>query len=520
MKKGRRLGEALVEAGVVTAEQLARAFSFQREVGGTLGEVLQKLGFVQPEALLEALAAQTGIGSVNLLETEVPREVLALVSYDTVRSRRVLPVGLENKRLVLGMMDPTDLAAISDAEFQSGHGVRPAVLSAAQFRDALEVFAAGGYATAPLRLSDRPEAAAGEGSDIFALLRLLVGWRGQDLHLSAGAVPAIRMDNEMKRVTMPPLEAGQVEGLVAPLLTELQRRQFAEDLELDFAYSFAGIGRFRCNLYRQRGSVAFTARHVSDRIPSAEELGLPAWVHEHVLRPQGLILVCGPNGHGKTTTLAHLVEHVNRSRKSNIITIEDPVEYTFHHRLSNVNQREIGTDTRSFAEGLRRIFRQNPDVIVIGELRDPETFEIALSAAGTGHLVLGTLHALSATGALERVIEMFPGERQQQVRTQLAEALLLVLSQRLVRRATGTGRVLALEHVATSVRVRNAIREGKVHQLRSLMQGRGEEYQGIDESLAGLVATGRARLEEAAVWAENPGHLAELVRMRGGGRPS
>jgi twitching motility protein PilT len=322
----------------------------------------------------------------------------------------------------------------------------------------------------------------------------------------------------MKRLTLPPLTAAQLEEMLAPLLTPTQQREFAEHLELDFAYSLEGAGRFRCNLYRQRGTLAFTARYISDRIPSFAELGLPEYLQEYALKPQGLILLTGPNGHGKSTTLSCLVEHINRSRKANIVTIEDPIEYTFRHRLSNVNQREVGTDTHSFAEGLKHIFRQNPDVIVIGELRDRESFEIALNAAGTGHLVLATMHSLSATSSVDRVIDMFPAEQQSQVRAQVAESLLLVISQRLVRRAGGTGRVLAIEKLATSNRIRNAIREGKVHQLRMLMQSRGEEFENIDESLAALVLSGKVRLEEAQKWSDNANFLAELVRVRGGNK--
>jgi twitching motility protein PilT len=352
--------------------------------------------------------------------------------------------------------------------------------------------------------------------DMTSLLKLLVAWHGQDLHLSVGAIPAVRMDNEMKRLTLPPVTEAQLEGMIAGILTPAQRQAFDRDLELDFAYALEGAGRFRCNLYRQRGTLAFTARYVTDRIPGAPELGLPEYLHEYALRPQGLILITGPNGHGKSTTLAYLVEYINRSRKANIITIEDPIEYTYRHKLANVNQREVGTDTHSFAEGLKHIYRQNPDVIVIGELRDPESFEIAITAAGTGHLVLGTMHSLNATTAVDRVLDMFPGDQQNQVRAQLAESLLLVLSQRLVKRASGSGRVLALEKMGSSIRVRNAIREGKVHQMRGLMQARGEEFENIDESLAALTISGKVRFEEALKWADNQNYFSELVRLRGG----
>ncbi len=518
MKKPQRIGEQLVSAGVVTQEQLDQAFTFQKEVGGTLGEVLAKLGFVGPEDLLKALGAQLGLGWVNLLQVEIPKEVLGLLKFETVRARRMLPISREGRELVLGMIDPTDFKAIEEAQFQSSCTALPVIMSTAQFERAVETFTVGGYATAPLRLEEESVLAAHVTNDIFSLLRLLVSWRGQDLHLSAEAIPAIRLDNEMKRLTLPPLTGGQLEEMLVPLLSPAQRREFAEQLELDFAYSLEGEGRFRCNLYRQRGTLAFTARYVSDRIPSDIELGLPEYLHEYALKPQGLILLTGPNGHGKSTTLAYLVDYINRSRKANIVTIEDPIEYRFHHKLSNVNQREVGADTHSFAEGLKHIFRQNPDVIVIGELRDHESFEIALSAAGTGHLVLATMHSLSATSTIDRIIEMFPGNQQPQVRARVAESLLLVISQRLVRRAGGPGRVLAIEKLATSSRIRNAIREGKVHQLRGLMQGRGEEFENIDDSLASLVISGKVRMEEALKWADSTSYLAEMVRVRGGNK--
>jgi twitching motility protein PilT len=518
MKKTRRLGEQLADAGVVTQEQLAQAFTFQKEVGGTLGEVLTKLGFVEPEQLLQALGEQQGLAWVNLAQVDIPKEILCLLKYDTIRARRMLPIAKEGRELVLGMVDPTDFKAIEEAQFQSGCTVRPVIMSTAQFEQAVDTFVVRGYAACTLSLGEASAPIQHVAGDVFSLLRLLVSWNGQDLHLSAGAIPAIRLDNEMKRLTLPPLAAGALEEMLAPLLTPAQRREFAERLELDFAYSLDGAGRFRCNLYRQRGALAFTARYVSERIPSAAELGLPAYLHDYALKPQGLILVTGPNGHGKSTTLAYLVEYINRSRKANIVTIEDPIEYTFRHKLSNVNQREVGADTHSFADGLKHIFRQNPDVIVIGELRDRESFEIALSAAGTGHLVLATMHSLSATATVDRIIDMFPGDQQAQVRAQVAECLQLVISQRLVRRAAETGRVLAVEKLATSVRIKNAIREGKVHQLRALMQSRSEEFESIDESLAGLVLGGKVRLEEAQKWADNSTYLAEMVRVRGAGK--
>ncbi|MGE5248000.1 MAG: PilT/PilU family type 4a pilus ATPase [Verrucomicrobiota bacterium] len=516
-EKKMKIGEILVAAGVIREEQLHDALKSQNQLGGTLGENLIRLGFVAEEALLQFLSEQLGIQHVNLTKVEVPATVQRLINMETVRLRRLLPIGFEGKALVVGMVDPTDLPALTEVEFQTGHPAKPVILSSSQFEQALSVFQAQGYATASLKIgADAASSGRNDGeNNLAAMLGLLLSWKGQDLHLSAGAIPSIRVDNEIRRLNFPALKPAEVEQMVFAILTPEQRRGFQDTMELDFAFSLHGVGRFRCNLYRQRNSIAFTARHVSETIPSAAELGIPDFLGEFALKQQGLILVTGPNGHGKSTTLAWIVETINRVRKANIITIEDPVEFTFRHKNSNVNQREVGTDTLSFADGLRHIFRQNPDVIVIGELRDHESISIALTAAETGHLVLGTLHSMNSTAAVDRIVDSFPASQQSQVRSQLAESLLLVFSQRLLKRANGAGRALAYEKMATSLRVRNAIREGKVHQLRGMMQANVEELVSIDWTLADLVVAGKVRYEEAVKFADNLVYLNELLKVRG-----
>jgi twitching motility protein PilT len=516
-EKKLKIGEILVSAGIVREEQLSEALRSQHQLGGTLGENLVRLGFLTEEALLAALSEQLGMQHINLAKIEVPASVQRLIQMETVRLRRMLPIGFEGKRLVVGMVDPTDLSALSEAEYQSGHVAKAVVLSATHFEQAMAFFQAQGYGTTSLKLEAEKGAARrtkGE-STLAEMLSLLLSWKGQDLHLSAGAIPSVRVDNEIRRLNIPALKPAEIEQMILAILTPDQRRAFQEALELDFAFSLHGVGRFRCNLYRQRNSIAFTARHVSETIPSAAELGLPDFLREYALKSQGLILLTGPNGHGKSTTLAHLVETINRERKANIITVEDPVEFTFRHKNSNVNQREVGTDTSSFPDGLRHIFRQNPDVIVIGELRDPESISIALTAAETGHLVMGTLHSMNATAAVERLVDSFPANQQSQMRAQLAECLLLVFSQRLLKRANGQGRVLSWEKVATSLRVRNAIRDGKVHQLRGMMQTNAEELVSVDWNLADLVVAGKVRYEEAVKFSDNLTYLNELLKVRG-----
>jgi twitching motility protein PilT len=515
-EKKLKIGEILVSAGVIREEQLNEALRSQHQLGGTLGENLVRMGFLTEEALLTALSGQLGIQHINLVKIEVPANVQRLVQLETVRLRRLLPIGFEGKRLVVGMVDPTDLSALNEVEFQSGHSTKAVVLSATHFEQAMAIVQAQGYGNAPLKLEGEKESSRPKSEPTLAgMLSVLLSWKGQDLHLSAGAIPSVRVDNEIRRLDQKSMKPAEIEQMILAILTPEQRRAFQENLELDFAFSLHGVGRFRCNLYRQRNSIAFTARHVSETIPSAAELGLPDFLREYALRHQGLILVTGPNGHGKSTTLAFLVETINRERKANIITIEDPVEFTFRHKNSNVNQREVGTDTLSFADGLRHIFRQNPDVIVIGELRDPESISIALTAAETGHLVMGTLHSMSATAAVDRIVDAFPGAQQTQARAQLAESLLLVFSQRLLKRANGPGRVVGWEKMATSLRVRNAIRDGKVHQLRGMMQANVEELVSIDWTLADLVVAGKVKYEEAVKFADNHTYLNELLKVRG-----
>ena len=512
-----KIGEILVSAGLILEEQLKQALKNQDQVGGTLGENLVRLGFLSEDALLNGLSEQLGLQHINLEKVEVPPAIQRLVQLETVRLRRLLPIGFEGKRLIVGMVDPTDLSALSDVEFQSGHSTKPVILSATQFEQALVFIQGHGYgaATFTLQAGKESKSSIKVEKNMASLLEALVTRKGQDLHLSAGAIPSIRIDNEIRRLGLPALTPVEIEQMITGILTPEQKRMFQEDMEIDFAFSLHGLARFRCNVYRQRNSLAFTARHVSDVIPGAAELGLPDFLRDYALKTQGLILVAGPNGHGKSTTLATLVETINRERKANVITIEDPIEFTHKHKNSNINQREVGTDTLSFADGLRHIFRQNPDVIVIGELRDYDSVSIALTAAETGHLVLGTLHSNSATAAVDRIIDIFPGNQQSQIRAQLADCLLLVFSQRLLRRASGSGRALAWEKMSTSLRVRNAIREGKVGQLRGMMQANVEELVSIDWTLAELVSSGKVKYEEACKFADSIAYLNDLLKVRG-----
>jgi len=508
-----RFGEFLVETGTITPQQLGRALGMQEQTHEPLGQTLLQLGLLNEDSLFAELARHSGLETVDLLGVAVPAEVQRRLPFHVVQAGPMIPLGFDGRVLDVGVADPRLANTIPELEFTLGQALRPNLVSRPHLEAALRFFEVHGYGRHPLILETgdllRPDSF---GRRLDGFLSMLVSKQGQDLHLSAGAVPAIRIDDQLRRLPTAALPPQELEALVLEVMDEDQREKFKFELELDFGYSVEGVGRFRCNAYRQRGSVSFNARHIADRIPSAESLRLPPFVLDHALRTHGLLLITGPNGHGKSTTLACLIDHINRSRRANIVTIEDPIEFHHRHQLSNVNQREVGRDTRSFDEGLRRVVRQDPDVIVIGELRDPDTIATALTAAQTGHLVMGTMHTLDAIETVDRILDAFPGPRQALVRCQLAESLLLVLAQRLVRRAEGTGRLLAWEKMANCTAVKTAIREGRTHVLRSMMQANIEAIRPIERSLADFVAAGLVEREEAARWANDRLYLDFLLQ--------
>lgn len=355
---------------------------------------------------------------------------------------------------------------------------------------------------------------AGPPSELEALLREMVRLRGSDLHLTAGQPPRVRIDGSLaENGDRNPLTADDTMRMARSVLTASLWRRFEEEDELDFAFEVPGLGRFRGNCFRQRGSLALAVRHIPEEVAPLQELGLPAILNHFTRRPRGLVLVTGPTGSGKSTTLAALVDSINRRRRGHILTVEDPVEFVHRPRRCIVNQREVGADTRSFANALKYALRQDPDVILIGEMRDPETIGSALTITETGHLVLSTLHTNSAADSVNRIIDAFPAERQTQVRNQLASVLEGVVTQILVPRTDGPGRVAAAEVLVCTAAVRAVIRDDKVHQLASLMQaGRKHGMQTLNDALARLYLKGEITLEAAL---KRSGEPRELLRAVG-----
>lgn len=337
------------------------------------------------------------------------------------------------------------------------------------------------------------------------LLRMVVQRDASDLHLRAGEPPILRIHGDLKRTDLPRLTAEDVKNLLYAILNEERRQRFERDKEMDLSYEVPGLARFRVNMFWQQRCVGAALRLIPFRIRTIDELMMPPAVKELCMRPRGLLLVTGPTGSGKSTSLAAMIDHINTHKRSHIMTIEDPIEYMHHDKLSIINQRELGVDTHSFADALRHVMRQNPDVILVGEMRDLETIHLAITAAETGHLVMSTVHTQDAPQTIDRIVDVFPPEQQQQIRMQLSVVLVGVLSQTLLPNAQGTGRVAAFELMVATPSVRNLIREGKTHQLYMDIQT-GAEYgmQTLDSCLLNLVRKGLVDFEDAIAKSSNP----------------
>jgi twitching motility protein PilT len=357
--------------------------------------------------------------------------------------------------------------------------------------------------------------AAPAGISFKTVLQELIRRNGSDLHLKVGRPPTIRIDGELEPLEHQPLRPEDLKALAEQLMTPRQVKQFAEEKECDFAIGVPGIGRFRVNVYQQRGSLCYAMRAIPYQARTISELNLPPVLEEVALKPRGLILVTGVTGSGKSTALAAMIQHINENRRANVITIEDPIEFLHRDINSHINQREIGTDTATFGQALRRVLRQDPDVILIGEIRDLETLDTALKAADTGHLVFSTLHTMDATQTINRVLSFYPPHQQGEVRFSLASALQAIISLRLVPRSDKAGRIPACEVLINTAAVRDNIRDmAKTLNIPDLIKEGTVQYgmQSFDQSLMQLYSRGVVSYESAMFYATSPAEFALRVQ--------
>jgi len=352
---------------------------------------------------------------------------------------------------------------------------------------------------------------------LYELLEVMVKKGASDLHITTGSPPRIRVDGKLIPLDLPPLSATDTKELCYSILTDAQKHKFEENFELDLSFGVKGLSRFRANIFMQRGAVAAAIRTIPWQIRGFKELGLPDIINELVKKPRGLILVTGATGSGKSTTLAAMIDRINEERTDHIITIEDPIEYLHSHKKALINQREVNADTKSFKDALKYVLRQDPDVVLIGEMRDLETIEAALTVAETGHLTLATLHTNTAVQTINRIIDVFPPHQQEQVRVQLSFVLEGIICQQLLPKKTGPGRVLAIEILIPNPAIRNLIREDKIHQIYSMMQTGQAKFgmQTMNQSLLELYQKGLISYEDALTRSPVPEEMINMLQRAG-----
>jgi twitching motility protein PilT len=566
-----RLGQVLLEQGIVTGDQLRVAIDEQQRSGLSLVKVLMAQGALSERDIVRAHARLAGLLFVDLAVENPDGGAVAAVPGDVARRQLSLPIRIQDDgTLLLAMAEPRNHLAIDEMAHLSGRQI----VAAAAYRPDLTVAIDRAYAVDPLLVGaadaspvpappppapapphagyDAPPPATaqvngarhevggifgaedlpmveapapepppveveGEGDkdpNFADFLEQVIATGASDLHLTSGLPPMIRVNGHLRPIRgYRRLEAKDLQELLYSILNQKQRETFEENLELDVSYSLPGKARFRVNVFRQRDAMGSVMRLIPFEIKSIDDLGLPPVVREFSKLRRGLVLVTGITGSGKSTTLAGLVDIINTSRPEHIMTVEDPIEFLHRHKRAIVNQREVGTDTHGFAVALRHVLRQDPDVILVGEMRDLETIQTALTAAETGHLVFGTLHTQDAPQSVDRIIDVFPPHQQQQVRVQLAGTLAGIVSQQLLPTYDGKGRAVAAEVLVATPAVRNLIREGKTHQIYTSMQAGGKfGMQVMDQHLAQLVKLGRVSYETAL---EHSHHVDEFNRLTG-----
>jgi len=497
------LADVLVAQGVADQDTVERAAAHAAAQGMPLGKAMVELGAATERDIVSAVARETGMPFADAGAGAVDPAAAALLSRSVAAELVALPVAFTpDGGLLVAVADPGNAAAAERVAAATG---LPCTAALAQKGDLMAAIEHLAEPDAPAPAASAPEVGAklayeeAGQFDLADALRDLVERGGSDLHLTAGVPPMMRVHGELAAMDgQPVLTPPELQKAIYGILTQRQREQFENELELDVSHSVSGLARFRVNVFRQRDAIGAVVRVIPFGVKAFDTLGLPSQVANFAYLPRGFVLVTGPTGSGKSTTLASLIDIINRERACHIMTVEDPIEFLHEHKKSVVNQRELGADTRSFAQALKHVLRQDPDVILVGEMRDLETIQVALTAAETGHLVFGTLHTQDAPQTIDRVVDVFPPHQQEQIRVMLSGALQGVLTQQLLKTADGGGRVLAAEVMVATPAIRNLIREGKTHQMYSMLQsGKQHGMVTMDQSLAELVRTGKVRYEDA-----------------------
>ena len=520
----RRLGEFLVERKVLSRNDLEEALVVEEKEGVPLAKVLVSRGLVGERDLVAAVAHQMSMPFHDFDHQPINPMVDRVIPAELARRHLAVAVDIDGNNLIVAMEDPSGAEVIEQLQVATGWTIRPVLAVRSDLKRLVHAMYGGTKSESGIEIDlvDAP-AETGLAADlpegevhVNELLERVVELGGSDLHLTAGIHPSVRVHGDIKPLTeFAELNGSEIRRMIYGILTQKQREKFENDLELDTSHSVPGVGRFRVNVFLQRDSMGAVMRTIPYEIVPLASLGLPPSVAEFANLPRGLVLVTGPTGSGKSTTLASLVDIINATKPCHIMTVEDPIEFLHNHKAAVVNQREVGEDTHSFSLALKHVLRQDPDVILVGEMRDLETISTALTAAETGHLVFATLHTQDAPQSIDRVIDVFPAHQQQQIRVQLASALQGVVTQQLVPRVGGKGRAVAAEVLVATPAVRNLIREGKTHQIYSSMQA-GARYGMVtmDQSLAALVKAGQIGMDVAL---ERCANEDDLKRLAGGG---
>jgi len=518
-----QLAEILLAAGVVDRHMLDRAAAIQRTQGRWLGSVLVELGVVGPEEIVQVLSNHLGIKTLDLDKAALNAPALQLLPESMARRFGVVPVSLLDGTLHVAMVNPLDTLARDLIQARTGMRLEPMVATERDVRAAIDRFyglltrdvKGGEAATAEEKKSGAATTEEAEVLHVDDLLRTMIERKASDLHLGVGTSPTLRVDGDLMQLSADKLSPTKVNELIYNILSDEQITALEENWELDFAYSVRGLSRFRVNVHRQRGTIGAVFRSVPVDPPSLDGLGMPEVLKVLCARPRGLVLVTGPTGSGKSTTQAAMIREINVTRRRHIVTIEDPIEFLHRNERSIIIQREVGSDTKSFGAALRHVLRQDPDVILIGEMRDLETIAAAITAAETGHLVLATLHTTSAAQTVDRIVDVFQPHQQEQIRVQLSTVLEGIISQTLLPLADGKGRTCAQEVLVANSAIRNLIREGKSHQIPSVLQSSASEgMQGLDQALKALVRAGKVTPQVAMSVASNPQDFKMFLDMR------